>query len=240
MTKNKMYILIGVTGAVGILLLFSIFYILAGQRNHNIKTQGSENASSLENNQQTVAGSTVPLPTSQKSKGSPGAALGTNSTKTTPGNRQLNVQNNGQSAPLGSNQNTAPAKTQQNPFDPSTFSQYDKYKNDTAALAGEVLAGDGATLEAGKKASVYYRGWLTNGTMFDQSRTDANGQLQTFSFTLGAHQVITGWEQALAGMKVGAVRLLIIPPSVGYGSSGQGSIPPNSVLVFQVQLVAVE
>jgi len=127
-----------------------------------------------------------------------------------------------------------------NPFDPSSFAQYEKYKSETNALMADAQAGDGATLEAGKTAVVYYRGWLTNGTLFDESRTGSDGKLQPFSFTLGQHQVISGWEQGLAGMKVGGVRLLIIPPSVGYGAQGQGSIPPNSVLVFQVQLVAVQ
>lgn len=127
-----------------------------------------------------------------------------------------------------------------NPFDPKSFLQYDKYKSDKTALFADAQMGDGATLESGKKAVVYYRGWLTNGTLFDQSRADASGKLQTFSFTAGAHQVITGWEQGLIGMKVGGVRLLIVPPVVGYGAAGQGSIPPNSVLIFQVQLADVQ
>jgi FKBP-type peptidyl-prolyl cis-trans isomerase len=143
-------------------------------------------------------------------------------------------QSNSASSGSGSNSGSS------NPFDPKTFAQYEKYKNDTTALEADAQAGTGTVLEAGKKATVYYRGWLTNGTLFDQSRPDANGQLQPFSFTLGSHQVISGWEQALAGMKVGGVRLLIVPPSVGYGATGQGSIPPNSLLVFQVQLVNVE
>lgn len=142
----------------------------------------------------------------------------------------------GQSANGGSSNGAAAS----NPFDPATFKQYDKYLNDKSPLFGDPQVGDGATLEAGKKAVVYYRGWLTNGTLFDQSRADSTGKMQPFSFTVGSHQVISGWEQGLLGMKVNGVRLLIVPPSVGYGASGQGSIPPNSLLVFQVQLVAVE
>lgn len=134
---------------------------------------------------------------------------------------------------------TSPKKTP-SPFDPTTFGQYEKYKDATAGLFGEVLAGTGAELTANKKAAVYYRGWLTNGQLFDESKPDSKGQLQPFVFTLGAHQVIPGWEQALEGMKVGAVRLVIVPPSVGYGATGQGSIPPNAVLIFQIQLAAVE
>jgi len=125
-------------------------------------------------------------------------------------------------------------------LDPTTFGQYDKYKNDTSAYFIDLQPGTGDAIANGKQAAVYYRGWLTNGQLFDQSRAGSDGKLQAFTFTEGQHQVITGWEQALAGMKSGGVRLLIIPPSVGYGAAGQGSIPGNSVLIFQVQLVAVQ
>lgn len=130
--------------------------------------------------------------------------------------------------------------TGSSPIDPKTFSQYEKYKDSPNALFGEVQAGNGAELTAGKQAAVYYRGWLTNGQFFDQSRTGNDGKLEPFVFTMGAHQVIPGWEQGLGGMKVGGVRLLIVPPAVGYGATGQGTIPPNAVLIFQVQLAAVQ
>lgn len=125
-------------------------------------------------------------------------------------------------------------------LDPKTFAQYDKYKSDQNAYFIELAQGNGAALGNNQKAAVFYKGWLTNGTLFDESKAGSDGQLQPFVFTEGAHQVITGWEQALAGMKVGGVRLVIVPPSVGYGATGQGSIPPNAVLVFQVQLAAVQ
>lgn len=135
---------------------------------------------------------------------------------------------------------SASSKPQSNPFDPSTFAQYDKYVNDQSALFGEVQAGTGAELTAGKKAAVYFKGWLTNGQLFDASRTGQDGQLEPFVFEMGAHGVIPGWEQALYGMKVGGVRLVIVPPAAGYGASGQGPIPGNAVLIFQVQLAAVQ
>lgn len=141
--------------------------------------------------------------------------------------------------PPGAATPTAPA-TSLPAIDPATFGQYDKYKNDDQALFAEIQAGTGAELTADKRAAVLYKGWLTNGQLFDASRPDSSGKLQAFDFTLGAHQVISGWEQGLAGMKVGGTRLLIVPPSVGYGASGQGPIPGNSVLVFQVQLLAVQ
>jgi FKBP-type peptidyl-prolyl cis-trans isomerase len=128
----------------------------------------------------------------------------------------------------------------QSSVNPAQFAQYDKYKDTSNALFGDIKKGDGAELTAGKKAAVYYKGWLTNGQLFDQSRSNSDGSLQPFIFTLGAHEVIPGWEQAIYGMKTGGSRLLIVPPAVGYGANGQGPIPPNAVLVFEVQLVQVQ
>jgi FKBP-type peptidyl-prolyl cis-trans isomerase FkpA len=125
-------------------------------------------------------------------------------------------------------------------LDPTTFGQYDKYKDTQTAVYIDLQKGTGDTVSAGKTAVVVYRGWLTNGTLFDESKIGSDGKLQAFSFVLGQHQVIAGWEQAVDGMKVGGVRLLIVPPAVGYGPTGQGPIPGNSVLVFQVQLVQVQ
>lgn len=125
-------------------------------------------------------------------------------------------------------------------IDPSTFSQYEQYKDKTQALFGDVQAGTGATVGQTSKVAVYYKGWLTNGQMFDQSRTGSDGKLQPFTFTMGAHQVISGWEQGVYGMKVGGTRLIIVPPSVGYGATATGSIPANSLLVFEVQVLSVQ
>ena len=156
-------------------------------------------------------------------------------------NIDLQDNNNVSSQPSQSQANSN--NTQVNPaslLDPKTFSQYDKYKSGTSALFIDLKVGDGAQLTSGKKANVYYKGWLTNGQLFDASKANSKGQLQAFSFTLGQHQVISGWEEGLAGMKSGGVRLLIIPPAVGYGQTGQAPIPPNAILIFQVQLVSVE
>lgn len=126
-----------------------------------------------------------------------------------------------------------------NGVDPSTFSQYDKYKNEKNALFADVQKGTGAALTAGRKATVYYKGWLTNGALIDQSPVDSKGQPQPYMFTMGAHQVILGWEEAMYDMKAGGTRMLIIPPAAGYGSKGQGAVPPNAVLIFEVQLLKV-
>lgn len=125
-------------------------------------------------------------------------------------------------------------------IDPSTFAQYDKYKNNQDALFGDIKAGTGTALVAGKKGTVYYKGWLTNGALIDQSPASSSGQPQPYTFTLGAHEVIPGWEEAIYGMKAAGTRLLIIPPAVGYGSQGKGAVPPNAVLVFEVQLLSVQ
>jgi len=124
--------------------------------------------------------------------------------------------------------------------DTSTFAQYDKYKDNKDALFGDIKPGSGAALTAGRKATVYYKGWLTNGALVDQSPVSAGGQPQPYSFTEGNHEVIAGWEEAMYGMKAGGTRLLIIPPAVGYGSQGKGTVPPNAVLVFEVQLASVQ
>ena len=101
--------------------------------------------------------------------------------------------------------------------------------------------GDGAAAAAGDKVSVHYTGWLwqdgAKGAKFDSSRDRG----RPFDFTLGAHQVIAGWDQGVAGMKVGGERTLIIPPELGYGARGAGGvIPPNATLLFDVELLKVQ
>jgi FKBP-type peptidyl-prolyl cis-trans isomerase FkpA len=96
--------------------------------------------------------------------------------------------------------------------------------------------GAGAVAEAGKQVTVHYTGWLTNGTKFDSSKDRG----QPFTFQLGAGQVIKGWDQGVAGMKVGGVRKLTIPSNLAYGANGAGGvIPPNATLVFEVELLGV-
>ncbi len=226
--------------AIGISLAVSAAggYAFA-HRPHQL-TQAEIDAAISNNNQTTSASPIVDNTAQAAASNAPAAAaqssgLQASGSTANAGLGQLSTTN--QSSSKAAANNSTPTSQ---PFDPSTYGQYEKYKDGNEALMADAQAGNGTELTAGKKAVVYYRGWLTNGSLFDQSRADSKGQLQPFSFTLGSHQVIPGWEQGLAGMKVGGVRLLVIPPSVGYGASGQGSIPPNSVLVFQVQLVDVQ
>ena len=101
----------------------------------------------------------------------------------------------------------------------------------------DVKVGTGAEATAGKSVTVHYVGTLTNGSKFDSSRDRGQG----FSFRLGAGQVIQGWDQGVAGMKVGGVRKLTIPPALGYGSRGfPPVIPPDSTLIFEVELLDVK
>ena len=101
----------------------------------------------------------------------------------------------------------------------------------------DIKEGTGKTAENGDQVTVNYVGTLTNGTVFDSSIA----RNQPFTFTIGAGQVIKGWDLGVAGMKVGGERKLVIPPSLGYGSSGApgGSIPPNATLDFTVDLLKI-
>lgn len=101
----------------------------------------------------------------------------------------------------------------------------------------QLKEGTGAEATPGKTVKVHYTGWLLNGEKFDSS-VDRG---QPFEFRLGAGQVIQGWDKGVAGMKVGGKRKLIIPPDLAYGERGAGGvIPPNSTLVFEVELLGVE
>src|SRR6266446_4157681 len=101
--------------------------------------------------------------------------------------------------------------------------------------------GTGAEATKGHKVSVHYTGWLynngTKGAKFDSSLDRG----QPFAFGLGGGQVIQGWDEGVAGMKVGGKRTLIIPPGLGYGARGAGGvIPPNATLMFDVELLGVQ
>lgn len=125
---------------------------------------------------------------------------------------------------------TQPATTQPAPTAPAAAPVAEKVK------ITDLKVGKGPAAKNGDTIVVNYTGWLTNGKKFDSSIGRA-----PFTLTLGAGQVIPGWDQGLVGMKAGGKRRLIIPPSLGYGANGtpDGTIPPNSTLKFDVTLISI-
>ncbi|QJR38162.1 FKBP-type peptidyl-prolyl cis-trans isomerase [Gemmatimonas groenlandica] len=107
-------------------------------------------------------------------------------------------------------------------------------KNDNLYVQ-DLVVGTGAEAIAGRVIRVTYTGWLVNGSRFD---TNVGGA--AFIFTLGAQQVIPGWDQGVVGMKVGGKRKLVIGSALGYGNQGQSPIPANATLVFDVELLGVQ
>ena len=112
--------------------------------------------------------------------------------------------------------------------------------NGTTTASGleywDIVVGTGATAVSGSQVKVHYTGWLISGQKFDSSLDRG----EPFSFLLGAGQVIKGWDEGVAGMKVGGKRQLRIPPTLGYGAEGSGGvIPPNATLIFDVELLDV-
>jgi peptidylprolyl isomerase len=100
----------------------------------------------------------------------------------------------------------------------------------------DIVVGTGATATPGSTVKVHYSGFLTSGQKFDSSRDRG----EPFSFPLGQGQVIKGWDEGVAGMKIGGQRQLRIPPQLGYGAEGAGGvIPPNATLIFDVELLGV-
>jgi len=113
----------------------------------------------------------------------------------------------------------------------------DRIKRTASGLGiEELLEGTGRTAEAGNVVAVHYTGWLTDGTKFDSSRDRG----EVYVFPLGRQQVIAGWDEGVAGMKVGGRRKLVIPPALGYGNIANGRIPAGSTLVFDVELCGVK
>ena len=100
----------------------------------------------------------------------------------------------------------------------------------------DLQTGSGAVAAPGQQAKVHYTGWLTTGEKFDSSVD----RREPFEFMLGAGQVIKGWDEGVAGMKVGGKRKLVIPPTLGYGARGAGGvIPPDAELIFEVELLGL-
>lgn len=132
--------------------------------------------------------------------------------------------------------NDGPTSIQDTEFAPSLGVDLSAMtRTSTGLYYQDLTVGTGVTAQAGKSVSVYYTGWLANGLKFDGRTSGA-----PLTFPLGTRFVIAGWDEGVAGMKVGGKRKLVIPPSLAYGASGRGSIPPNAVLVFDIELLKVE
>ncbi|MEO5588342.1 MAG: FKBP-type peptidyl-prolyl cis-trans isomerase [Gemmatimonadaceae bacterium] len=106
-------------------------------------------------------------------------------------------------------------------------------KTTNGAYYRDLVVGTGPVIASGQTLSVRYSGWLSNGTLFDSNVNLTNA----YSFKFGVREVIDGWDEALAGIRVGGQRQLIVPPQLAYGPYGNGPIPPNAVLVFTVEVL---
>ena len=110
-------------------------------------------------------------------------------------------------------------------------------KTDSGLQYVELKEGDGEKAKKGDTVEVHYTGWLKDGKKFDSSLD----RKEPFSFELGAGKVIKGWDEGVAGMKVGGKRTLLIPPGLGYGARGAGGVvPPNATLLFEVELLDIK
>ena len=95
----------------------------------------------------------------------------------------------------------------------------------------EIAPGSGDSVAAGQTATVAYTGWLIDGRIFDSGE---------FSFRLGAGQVVAGFDEGVTGMRPGGIRRIIVPPALGYGNRGSGPVPPDAIMIFRIELLAIE
>ncbi|MEQ1500255.1 MAG: FKBP-type peptidyl-prolyl cis-trans isomerase [Parcubacteria group bacterium] len=106
----------------------------------------------------------------------------------------------------------------------------------TQVTTEDTLIGGGDVAQTGDRVTVHYTGKFVDGKVFDSSLTRG----EPYQFVLGSGQVISGWDIGIAGMRVGGKRILVIPPTYGYGAKDYGPIPGNSTLVFEVELIKIE
>jgi peptidylprolyl isomerase len=123
------------------------------------------------------------------------------------------------------------------PEAPTEVAEADYATTDSGLKYYDLEEGSGVAPQPGQQVSVHYTGWLEDGTMFDSSLSRG----QPFEFIIGQGQVISGWDEGVASMKVGGQRQLVIPADLAYGESGAGGvIPPNATLIFEVELLEVK
>ncbi len=124
-----------------------------------------------------------------------------------------------------------------NMFSNQETNQKEEMAKQEQVQINDVIIGTDVEAIAGKKITVHYTGVFADGKKFDSSRDPGR---EPFIFTLGAGQVIQGWDIGVQGMRVGGKRILVVPPSFGYGANDYGPIPGNSTLIFEVELLKVE
>lgn len=124
---------------------------------------------------------------------------------------------------------------QQNSMNDNSLAAAGSVPSSTGVIISDVVVGQGAQAKAGDRVSVHYILSLSDGTTIQNSKDFG----QPFQFTLGAGEVIPGWEEGFAGMRVGGVRTMVIPPELAYGANQVGPIPPNSTLTFTVELIDI-
>ncbi|HVM35522.1 MAG TPA: FKBP-type peptidyl-prolyl cis-trans isomerase [Actinomycetota bacterium] len=138
------------------------------------------------------------------------------------------------SAACGSDDGSPDSAASPAPADVGDCVEGEPETTDSGLVVEDLECGDGPEAERGSVVVVHYRGALESGEEFDSSYG-----VQPFPFVLGAGEVIAGWDEGVPGMKVGGKRKLTIPPELGYGEAGVPGIPPNSTLVFEVELLEV-
>jgi peptidylprolyl isomerase len=142
--------------------------------------------------------------------------------------------------PTPTNTTTAPTTPPRPSASASATTEVIRLTNPITTPSGlkyeDKVVGTGASPVTGRRVTVHYTGMLTNGTKFDSSVDKG----QPYTFIIGTGSVIKGWDEGVATMKVGGKRLLEIPPALGYGSRGNGPIPANATLLFEVELLSVQ
>ncbi|MEZ6331231.1 MAG: FKBP-type peptidyl-prolyl cis-trans isomerase [Candidatus Saccharimonadales bacterium] len=227
MLKNRKMVIIGALTIGVIAALGGGFFAWQSAQQDSSQTKSSlSTGATVPLNYENAGGDSISLTPKQNTPKDPNA-LSVDSSPTTSTN-------------LGSGTTRQQTTNTGSTADTTNFSDYEQYKDKNEVFFGDIVLGKGAEAVKDSKLAVTYKGYLTNGQLFDQSRTGNNGQLEPLLFTLGAGQLIPGFEQGVAGMKAGGTRRVIIPPSLGYGPNAQGSIPANSVLIFDIQLTAAQ
>ena len=218
MSRNLAIFLFAVFLGVGAILVYA----------NSVKTK------STDSNSQTLGANINPVTPAESLNGGAGDIQG--SQVSSQNSQNQNMQNRPSNQNSNQNQQVQANTPQNSSSKPTSLPPYSE-KNVSELVIKDQTEGSGEAVKSGDTVEVNYIGTFLDGKMFDSSYM----RNQTFSFQVGAGQVIRGWDEGLVGMKTGGKRLLVIPSDMAYGESGsEGSIPPNSPLMFEVQLVSIK